>query len=218
MIKTMKKIFFAFLILFSVAGIFAAEDVSDSTLNVGIAFPYMKHDYKINGEDSIKLFGTGIDFNYRRRNSGYSFGFFMDANIFFPLYKTVNLSDKTTASKNLSDYEYFFGVDALAGVYKVVFSSKDITVPAGIGIHLDGYTSKLSENSYSIKESAYTMGIGGWTNYEINLSDNVGVFAGIKVIYDFYYKMKNTGVSSGSSSGKCDAWSFVPTVGAAIRF
>lgn len=218
MIKNMKKIFFTFLFLFSLAGIFAAEDVSDSTLNIGIAFPYMNHDYKISGEDSITLFGTGIDFNYRHHNEGYSFGFFMNANIFFPLYKTVNLSDQTTKSKNLSDYDYFFGVDALAGVYKVFFSSKDITVPVGIGIHMDGYTSKLAENSYSIKENAYTMGIGGWTNYEINLSDKIGAYAGIKIIYDFYYKIKNSGVSNESSSGNCNAWSVVPAVGAAIRF
>lgn len=213
----MKKIFFAFLFLISSAGIFAASDFSNSTLSAGLAFPYMKHDYKISGEDSVTLFGMGLNLNYRHQNEGFSYGFFIDSDIYFPTYKTVNLSNSKSATVNFSDYDYFFGVDALAGVYKVLYFNGGAFVPAGIGIHLNGYTSKLEENSYSLKESVYTMGIGAWANYEINLSKKFGVFAGIKVIYDFYYKMKNTGASSDSSSGACNAWQVVPAVGAAFH-
>lgn len=213
----MKKIFFTFLFLISFAGIFAVSDFSSSTLSVGLAFPYMKHDYKIDGEDSVTLFGMGLNLNYRHQNEEFSYGFFVDSDIYFPAYKTVNLSNSESATKNVSDYDYFFGVDALAGVYKVLHSSEGMVIPAGIGIHINGCTSKLSENSYSIKESVYTMGLGVWANYEVNVSNKFGFFAGIKVIYDFYHQMKNSGIKSDSSSGICNAWQVVPAVGAAFH-
>lgn len=223
----MKKIFVILVFLFSLSGIFAASsssssssssDSSNSTLSVGVAFPYMKHDYKISGEDSVTLFGPGVNLNYRHQNDGFTYGFFLDSDIYLPAYKTVNISETESTTKNFSDYDYFFGIDALAGVYKVVYSSDGVTVPVGIGIHLDGYTSKLTESSYSIKESVYTMGLGCWANCEINLSEKFGAFAGIKFVYDFYYKMKNSGTLSESNSGSCNAFSVVPAVGVAYHF
>lgn len=218
MINFMKRIIFALLFLFTFSGIFAISDFSNSTLSVGIAFPYMKHDYKIENEDSITLFGTGVDLNYRHQNEGFSYGLFINASLYFPAYKTVNLSDSKTTSKNVSDYDYFFGIDTLAGVYKVLHRSEGVVIPAGIGIHLDGYANKLSENGYSVTERVYTMGIGGWANYEVNVSEKFGVFAGIKVIYDFYHQMKNSGAASCSDSGTCNAWAVIPAVGAAFHF
>lgn len=216
----MNKRFFVILFLFFFAGIFAfsVSDYSTSTLNVGIAFPYKKHDYKISGQDSVTLFGAGLDLNYRQQLKNFPFGFFIDSNVYFPLSKTVNISDTQTTTKNISDYDYFFGVDALGGIYKVLYKSKDFVFPLGLGIHLDGYTSKLTESDYSIKESVYTMGLGCWANCEINLSKKIGAFAGVKFVYDFYYKMKNSGTSSESNSGSCNAFSVVPAVGVAYHF
>ena len=216
--KITKKLFLAAVFFLSAFSIFALSDFSDSTLSVGLAFPYMKHDYQISGQNSVTLFGTGIDLNYRHQNDGFSYGLFLDSNIFVPAYKTVNISESESATKNFSDYDYFFGVDALAGVYKVIFSSEGCVVPAGIGLHLDGYTSKLSESGYSLKESVYTLGFGAWANYEVNVSDRFGVFAGVKVIYDFYYRMSASGSYGGNNSGRCNALTVVPSVGAAFHF
>ncbi len=213
----MKRLFLTAVLFLASVSVFAFSDFSDSTLSVGIAFPYLKHDYKISGQDSVTLFGTGIDLNYRHQNEGYTYGLFFDSNVFFPAYRTVNVSESESVTKNFSEYDYFFGVDALAGVYKVIFSSDGCVVPVGIGFHLDGYTSKISESGYSSKESVYTLGLGAWANYEVNVSDRFGVFAGIKVIYDFYCRMSATGNYSGSSSGNCKALTVVPSVGVAFH-
>lgn len=214
----MKKILFILALIISAGAAFASGDYSNTTFSAGISFPYMKHDYKISGEDSITLFGTGLKLNYRHQNEGFSYGLFLDSDIYIPTYKTVNLSGTETVTKNAFNYDYFFGIDVLAGVYKVLYRSGEVLVPAGIGIHLDGYTSKLSEDSASVTERICTMGLGAWANYEVNVSEKFGVFAGIKVVYDFYYRMTNNGSSDDSTSGNCKAWAVTPAAGVAFHF
>ena len=212
----MKKIFFAFLFC---ACIFSANalggDHSSKTLCLGISFPLIANDYKIDDFDLEKLNAVGINLNARKMGEDRKVGIFLDADIFMPYSRVIIWDDKYQTTTTLSDYDYFFGTDVIAGFYTSIFRDGTINLPMGAGLHLDGFVSKRSSKKVITKESAYTSGIGAWANIEVTVSKRLGIYAGSKFVYDFYYKSSRTRTSTASSSrdGKCKGFTFAPAVG-----
>ena len=211
----MKKIFFAFLIFASLFSANAAGDHSSKTFCLGISFPLIANDYKIDDFDLEKLNAVGINLNARKISDEKKIGIFLDADIFMPYSRVIIWDEKYQTTTKLSDYDYFFGTDILAGFYGSLFRDSTINFPLGVGLHLNGFVSKYSEKKIITKESAYTVGIGAWANFEVTVSKKVGIYAGSKFAYDFYYKSSRSRTASVSSSrdGKCKGFTFVPAVG-----
>jgi hypothetical protein len=214
----MKKIIFALLIFASLFSANAMSDFSNRTFCLGFSFPYMRHDYKTDDMDTVTLNGIGLNLNYRNMRDTLKIGLFLDADIFMPFSKTIALDEKTMATTHLSEYEYFFGIDALAGIYTVIFRNANITVPIGAGFHIEGFTSKQKFDDLIVKESVYTLGLGLWLNIEANLTKNFGMFLGTKVIYDFYYKLNYTARITDIQDGSCNCFSVIPALGVLWRF
>lgn len=214
----MKKIFFVFLFFASLFCASASSDYYSKNLCFGISFPFVNNDYFLENSDSVKLDAIGINLNYRRMKDTMKIGLFLDADIFMPYTKTLIIDEKTQTTTKLSDYEYFFGTDIVAGIYTVLFRNDSISLPFGVGLHLDGYISKQKYESTIIKESVYTVGIGGWLNFEVDISRKFGVYAGSKFVYDFYYKLNNKATLTTVQDGKCKGFTFVPAVGLVWHF
>lgn len=213
----MKKILALFAVLAAVLPAFSLNDYSETTFSVGAAFPYMRQDFKIQGLKSETLSGAGVNITYRHKKEDTALGFFINSDIYFPTKKTLNLTEGYLITTSYSDYDYFFGVDALSGIYAPVFKSSGIVIPLGAGIHLDSCTSKYSSKTTSLKETVFTLGAGAWVNCEINVNKTFGFFGGLKFSYDFYFRLKETGSSSASDSGNCNAWSIAPSLGVSFH-
>lgn len=214
----MKKIFFAVLIFLSVFSVSAMSDFSNRTFCAGLSFPYFRHDYKIDGMDTVTLNGIGLNLNIRNMRDEMKLGLFLDSDIFMPFSKTIAIDEKNMKTTKISDYDYFFGIDALAGIYTVLFRDATFNIPVGLGFHIDGFISKQKYDDILIKETVYTLGIGGWLNFEINLSKRFGVYAGTKIIYDFYYKLNNKATISTIHDGSCSCFAVIPAIGVLWRF
>lgn len=214
----MKKIFFAFLISLSLFSAHAMSDFSNKTFCAGISFPVINNDYKLAAFDSMRLNAVGVNLNYRNMNDYMKIGIFLNSDIYMPYSKVIIWDEKYQTTTNLSDYEYFFGTDILAGIYTVLFRDGTFNFPIGAGFHLDGFISKQKNNEVVIKESVYTVGLGAWANAEINLSKRFGVYAGGKVIYDFYYKLNNKATVTTINDGSCRCFAIIPAIGALWRF
>ena len=214
----MKKIFSVLVFFISFASLSAMSDFSNRTFCMGLSVPYMKHDYKIDEMDTVTLNGIGLNLNLRRMKDDMKLGIFLDSDIFMPLSKTVSLDEENMTTSKFSDYEYFFGIDALAGIYTVLFRDGSLNIPFGLGFHLDGFISKDKYDDIVIKESVYTLGAGLWCNLEINVSKRFGVYLGSKLIYDFYYKMNNKAVVTTVQSGSCKCFTVIPAAGVLWRF
>lgn len=214
----MKKIIFAFLIFVSLFSANAMTDFSNHTFCLGLSFPYMRHDYKTDDMDTVTLNGIGLNLNYRNMRDTMKIGLFLDADIFMPLSKTVAIDENTMATTKFSDYDFFFGIDALAGIYTVIFRDGTFNLPVGAGFHLEGFMSKQKYDDLTVKESVYTLGIAAWMNVEINLSKRMGVYFGSKFIYDFYYKLNNKARVTEAKDGYGICFSVIPAVGLLWRF
>ena len=209
----MKKIIFAVLVFLSFFSASADGDISEKTFCVGISFPYMTHDYKIDDFDMVKINAVGLNLNARKMKSTMKIGAFLNCDIFMPYSKVIIWNDKYQTTTTISDYKYFMGIDALAGFYGILYQNNTINIPLGLGFHIDGFLSKRKSNNTIIKESTYTVGLGAWINFEVSVSKNIGVFAGSKVIYDFYYKSSTQNNGTVSNDGKCKAFTFIPALG-----
>lgn len=209
----MKKIFFALLLFVSVFSIHAKSAYYNENFCFGLSFPVINNDYLIDNFDSVKLDAVGINLNYRRIKDTMKIGLFLDADIFMPYSKTLILNEKYQTTSKISDYTYFFGTDVLAGIFTVLYHDDSIRIPFGIGLHLDGYISKQKYEKTIIKESAYTVGVGAWVNFEVDFSRRFGAFVGSKFAYDFYYKLNNKAEFTTANDGKCKGFTFVPAVG-----
>ena len=214
----MKKIFSAFLMFTSFFSVNAMSDFSNRNLCAGISFPYMNHDYEIGDMDTVTLSGIGLNLNFRQMREEMNIGIFLDADIFLPFSKTIAIDEKTSSISKFSDYEYFFGIDALAGIYTVLFRDGTFNFPVGAGFHIEGFISKEKYDDVIIRESTYTLGLGAWFNLEVNFSKKFGIYAGSKIIYDFYYKFNNRALITTLKDGTCKCWSIVPSVGLLRHF
>ncbi|WP_294430441.1 hypothetical protein [uncultured Treponema sp.] len=214
----MKKIFSLFVFFISLFSASAMSDFSNRTFCMGLSFPNMKHDYRIDGMDAVTLNGIGLNFNVRRMKDEMKLGIFLDTDIFMPISKTIVVNEQNMTTSKITDYEFFFGIDALAGIYTVLFRDASLNFPVGLGFHLDGFISKEKYDDIIIKESVYTLGAGLWLNLEINVSKRFGVYLGSKFIYDFYYKMNNKSAITTVQSGNCRCFSAIPTAGVLWRF
>ena len=214
----MKKTFSLLLLFFCFFSASAMSDFSDHSFCFGFSFPYMRHDYKLDSMDTVTLNGIGINLNYRNMRDTMKIGLFLDADIFVPFSKTVALDEKNMTTTKISDYKYFFGIDALAGIYTVLFRDGSFTIPVGGGFHIEGFTSKQEQKDLTIKESVYTIGIGVWANIEANISKYFAIYFGTKVIYDFYYNMSYKASISESQNGICTCFSVIPALGVIWRF
>ena len=214
----MKKIISVLVFFVSFFSLSAMSDFSNRTFCLGLSFPNMKQNYQIDGMDTVTLNGIGLNLNLRRMKDDMKLGIFLDSDIFMPLSKTVSIDEKNMTTSKFSDYEYFFGIDALAGIYTVLFRDGSLNIPLGLGFHLDGFISKDRYDDIVIKESVYTLGAGLWCNLEINISKSFGVYLGSKLIYDFYYKMNNKAVVTTVQSGSCKGYALIPAAGVLWRF
>ena len=214
----MKKIIFALLIFASLFSANAMSDFSNRTFCLGFSFPYMRHDYKTDDMDTVTLNGIGLNLNYRNMRDTMKIGLFLDADIFMPFSKTVALDEKTMVTTNFSDYDFFLGIDALAGIYTVLYRNGTFNLPMGAGFHIEGFMSKQKYDDVVVKESVYTLGIGLWTNVEINLTKRMGVYIGSKFVYDFYYKLNNKARITETKDGYGTCFSVIPAMGVLWRF
>ncbi|WP_296331502.1 hypothetical protein [uncultured Treponema sp.] len=214
----MKKIISLLLLFFCIFSASAMSDTSDRSFCFGFSFPYMRHDYKTDDMGTVTLNGIGINLNYRNMRDTMKIGLLIDADIFMPFSKTVALDKDTMTTTKFSEYEYFFGIDALVGIYTALFRSGNWTIPAGLGFHIEGFTSKQKSDDIIIKESVYSLGLGAWINVEANLTKNFGMFLGTKVIYDFYYKLNYTAKITEIEDGTCNCFSVIPAIGFVWRF
>ena len=94
-----------------------------------------------------------------------------------------------------------------------MYRDETFNIPVGAGFHLDGFISKQKYNDEIIKESVYTVGVGAWFNIEVNFSRNMGIYAGSKIGYDFYYKMNSKSWSSVIQDGSCNGFTIIPALG-----
>lgn len=217
--RNLRKTFIVGLFCVIMLSAHAMSDISTSSLGLGLSFPYSHQNYNISGMDSIVLSGFGINLNWRTMPEHMMLGFFLDTDVFFPSSKTVNIDENYMTTTQFSDYDYFFGIDVLGGFYTVVYQAGSLSIPFGLGLHLDGYSSKLDYKDYEIKESVYTLGIGAWLNLEVNISKRFGIYAGTKFIYDFYYQLnENNSSYKVNKTGRCTGFTFVPVVGAIWHF
>lgn len=214
----MKKIFFAVLLCVSIFSAGAMSDFAGRTFCAGLSFPYMRHDYRISGMDAVTLSGIGLNLNYRQMREEMKIGLFLDSDLFMPFSKTVALDERISTTTHFSDYDYFFGIDVLVGIYTVLFRDETFNFPIGAGFHLDGFISKQSYEELIIKESVYTLGLGGWLNAEIIVTKRLGMYAGAKVLYDFYYKLNNKAATTTAQDGRSRCFSLIPAVGFLWRF
>ena len=214
----MKKIFFAFLIFASIFSASAMSDFSNKNFCFGISFPTVKNDYKFDSYDSMRLNAVGLNLNYRNMNDYMKIGIFLNTDIYMPYSKVIVLDEKHQTTTNYSDYKYFFGTDILAGMYTVLYRDETFNIPVGAGFHLDGFISKQKNNDEIIKESVYTVGVGAWFNIEVNFSRNMGIYAGSKIGYDFYYKMNSKSWSSVIQDGSCNGFTIIPALGLLWHF
>ncbi|MBQ8013042.1 MAG: hypothetical protein IJ257_01415 [Treponema sp.] len=214
----MKKIFFALMFFLCVFSVNAMSDYSNKTFCLGLSFPYMWHDYKSEDMDAVTLHGIGLNLNYRNMNDNMKIGLLVNADIFMPLSKTIAVDENTMTTTYLKDYDYFFGLDMLVGIYTVFFKNGDINIPAGLGFNLDGFISKQKYGDTIVNESVYTLGVGLWANVEINISKNMGVYFGSKFVYDFYHKLSNKAVVTTNHDGLSNCFSVIPAMGVLWHF
>lgn len=214
----MKRIF---LIAAFVANFLAfAASASEQAFSAGISLPCITNDYFFDEYDKVRINAVGLNLLYRKLPDDKKYGFFLNADIFLPYSKTFIVDENHTESMNLSDYKYFFGMDFLGGIYTNVFSEGIINIPVGAGLHFDAVMSKEKDKYFSYKESVYTVGLGAWANFEMNPSEKIGVYAGAKLNYDFYYKIsgKGKGLKDASDSGNCSGFSVIPAIGVIVKF
>ena len=209
----MKKIFFVFLLFASIFSASAMSDFANKNFCFGISFPFIKNDYLLDDVDAVKLNAIAANLSYRSMKDSMKIGLFLDADIFFPYTKTIILNETYQTTTKFSDYDYFFGTDVLAGVYTVLYRDGSINLPIGAGLHLNGSISKQEYASTIVKETVYTVGLGAWFNFEINMTKRFGVYAGSKFAYDFYYKMNSKQTVKTVLDGKCKGFTFIPAVG-----
>ncbi|MBP3771797.1 MAG: hypothetical protein J6I53_03770 [Treponema sp.] len=209
----MKKIFFTFLLFVSIFSAEAASDYYAKNFCLGISFPFINNDYLLEDVDSVKLNAVGLNLNYRSMKDTMKIGVFLDADIYMPYTKTLIIDEDTQASTKISDYDYFFGTDVLAGIYAVLYNDSSLSIPFGGGLHIDGYISKQKYETTVVKESVYTLGIGAWVNLEVDVSQKFGVYFGSKLVYDFYYKLNNKAMPNTIQDGKCKGFTFAPALG-----
>ncbi len=211
-----KKSFLIIFLLILKSTVFALGDVSDKSVSMGLTIPFFYQNIRSNDPVEAKIFGVGLNFNYRQLLPVKKIGFFTDASVFMPISRTETYDSSSVTSK-FTDYEYYFGIDSLTGIYSVLFRSGSISIPVGLGVHLDGMMSKYKTSESSTKYVGYTVGTGLWSNFEANITKNMAFFAGLKVMYDFYYHSSAKGSSNSSDKGLTNSVEFFPTAGVIFR-
>ncbi len=213
----LKKTLIVALLIALKANVFALGDVSDRTLSAGVTVPFFYQNIKNDDPVETKIFGVGLNINYRQLFPNSKAGFFTDASVFMPISRSENY-DGTSVTSKFNDYEYYFGIDSLSGIYSVLLRSNSIAIPFGAGIHLDGMMSKYARDSSSIKKMGYTAGVGIWSNFEVSVSSSIGFFGGVKVLYDFYYYTSVKGSSNSSDKGLTNSVEVLPAIGLIFHF
>lgn len=212
-----KKLFLLLVLSAFSLNAFALGDVSDKSLSVGPAAPFIWQHIKSDDPVETRIYSFGLNLNYRQLVPQQQFGVFLDSTVYFPLSRS-EIHDGTSYTTKFNDYDYFFGVDCLAGIYSVFVRSGSIAIPVGAGIHLDGMGSKDKNSNSSLKRTVFNIGTGIWGNCEFNFTKNIGVYGGVKVLYDFYFRSNEKASSSHKDSGFSNTLSFIPSIGMVFHF
>lgn len=207
---------------------FSANDVSAGAIHFGMAFPQI-FNLKPSTENADSESYSAWGFNFGGRMVvGLPFGFYADGTLYFP-YSYKIKEDNTTTKYSLNDSNTsFWGIGGQLGIYSVAVNSGRFLLPFGAGLHLN-YLSATYDKTSTIEysQSAFSLGIGAWTNAEFTLTDKITLYGGLRLDFDFfdfvsYDETVKTGsvskVTSTSDSSIVSKLFLTPVFGAIIRF
>ncbi len=204
--KKILAVFFTALLSFSA---FAVQDYSQLSLYFGLSFPQIynlnttKTDSDGNEADSESYSGFGLNFGGRMALDGSELGVFMDGNWYFPYSYQVKYGN-TTDSYKVDESNTFWGIEGTFGAYYVLLNAGALVVPVGAGLHLNYINNDTKYSStVSSSDSAFSVGVGGFINAELQLSRNMALFGSLHLNYDFWQKV--------SSETKIDYGTFTRT-------
>ena len=224
-----KKIFATLFLACAGFGLFAAEDVGRGSVYAGLALP-QTYDFTAaekDGVDSEAYFSWGINFGLRLPIQGLTGGFFLDSNWYTPYSYRIKEGSTETTFKS-TDFEDAWGLDGLIGADFVLVNTGFLIIPVGVGAHVNYFRNKLDgdDDSY-IKESALLLGLGGFVNAELAITQKINLYAGLRASFDFFQKTKlENAVDMGdkvvsdtkNSSSGVSVINIVPAIGAIFRF
>ena len=221
----MKKFLAGIVLVFAITTtVFAADDVSKASLSLGFSFPL---NYNLRPADTSidyeRYSSFGINFAFRFV-LGLPFGFYADGNLYFPYSHKIIMGD-TEYRYDLSDISVV-GIDGQFGVYSVLVNLGRFAVPFGGGLHLNyqGVGYKNVGVGQPDSQSVFSVGIGGWANAELQLTEKVTLYGGVRLDYDFWQRQKTetkvstNGKKIATESGLSSTLFVVPVVGVIIRF
>ena len=210
----------AVMALFSSA-VFAANDASSGALSFGFSFPQI---YNMNTADSNidseKYSAFGINFALRG-TFNLPFGLYADGNLYFPYAHKITIDD-IEYNYNMKDGS-LWGIEGQFGLYSVLFNTGRLLVPFGGGLHLN-YGKTSVDGNPDVTQSNFSLGIGGWANLELQLTEKVTLYGGIRLDYDFWQRLKtktklnNTASKESTTTGMVSNLFLIPVFGAVVRF
>lgn len=196
----LKKIFAISIIAVALGtSVFAAEDASPVSFNIGISFPQVFNlkpygtTYTGDDIDSERYSSFGINLGVRSQLSGLPIGIFADVNIYWPLEYKQETSQYIDTYDLSSGKHSFWGVDGILGVYTPVVSTGFLTIPIGAGLHLNYLNRQIDVNLPNKDEGMlFSLGLGLYTNLEFAVTNSVTLYGGVRFAWDFFAYSKNT--------------------------
>ena len=217
-----KTIAFILLILVIGTSLYARRSNDETVANVGYTMPTTTAYNVEDAEQYSKSLSNGIDVLFRNYKSGL-FGTYIGFDILWPYENKVFYKESKVSSYFYDDvYDVIHAYEVQLGIYSPLLSLGMVRLPFGAGLKVTSQEAEIAGTLLSKTQTFnfLTLGVALWGKAEVMLSNNIGIYAGVDLSYDFYqYRWtKVDSKETENSQDKLKSFTVAPSLGVSVTF
>ena len=217
-----KTIAFFLLVLLMGTALYARRSNDETVANIGYTMPTTTAYDAEDADRYEKSLSNGIDVLFRNYKSGL-FGTYIGFDILWPYeVKSFYKESKVSSVKYDDLYDVIHAYEVQLGIYSPLLSLGMVRLPFGAGVKVSSQNAEIAGTVVSKTQTfnSLTLGVALWGKAEVMLSENIGIYAGVDLSYDFYqYQWTKVGSKeTQNSQDKLKSFTFAPSLGVAVTF